>query len=143
MLLYCCSRPSLPFALNEAVSPYSSLAYKSLHLTVSNRQARSSNFSAILISLSATMRFISLSAVIALAATAAAAEFVCQSPTVVDQTTAGQNGEVAVKYLECANQDELRSIKDSIRFARRQTTPANVCGNTCTSIISGREKHMR
>jgi hypothetical protein len=76
------------------------------------------------------MYFISLSIVIALAA-GAAAEFICQNPTVVDQTTAGQNGEVAVKYLECANQDELRSVKDTIRIARRQTAPANVCGNTC------------
>jgi hypothetical protein len=77
------------------------------------------------------MRFISVSVAVTLAA-AAAAEFVCQNPTVVDQVTAGQNGEVTVKYLECANQDELRSVKDNIRIAGRQAAPANVCGNTCT-----------
>ncbi|KAI0032428.1 hypothetical protein K488DRAFT_70631 [Vararia minispora EC-137] len=83
------------------------------------------------------MRTTIFAAVLALA-TVVAAEFTCVNPHVTEQTTAGQNGEVVVKALQCENEAELRSIHDTIRFARRQSAPVDVCGNTCnTNCFSG------
>ncbi|KAI0032446.1 hypothetical protein K488DRAFT_49945 [Vararia minispora EC-137] len=77
------------------------------------------------------MRFISAAVILTLAVSALG-EFVCKDSKVVQKGTAGQNHEVIVEYVQCSNEDELRSVHETIRFAR-QATPANVCGNTCNT----------
>ena len=81
-----------------------------------------------------TMRFFAAFSLIpVLAATLAAAEFVCKDATTLRTATAGQNGEVQVEYLHCANADEIRAQTQVLRFERSglEKRQANVCGAPC------------
>lgn len=46
----------------------------------------------------------------------------CESPKVISETFIGENEDVKVQALQCANIIEIQ---------KRQTLPVNVCGATC------------
>jgi hypothetical protein len=57
----------------------------------------------------------------------------CVDPKVVSQTMTGENKDVLAQYLQCANQPEIRSLEDTLRFGKRQTI-ADVCDAPCTIL---------
>lgn len=51
----------------------------------------------------------------------------CESPKVISQTFIGENEEVKVEALQCANALEIQ---------KRETLPVNVCGATCAYDVT-------
>jgi hypothetical protein len=56
----------------------------------------------------------------------------CVDPKVVSQTTSGENKDVLVEYVQCANQPAIKAPTDAIIFDKRQGNATDVCDAPCT-----------